>query len=367
VDLQAYSNNYTTGVGKSWRDLLNSANTTGEFLTGEGQALLSVGAGGLKAINSAVNDLLPGNKTALQQKIDTDPILNYTPSSAAGKGWRDLLGSLVAPVADAAGTIKSGIASVAGNTTANVIADVATLAGARVAGEGSLAQRAPVQSWRDALQTPVKPNPTASYIYDADKTVAPRAIDPYAGLNPERVKRLQEMERLTADQKQTFQDRAREISNLRNDYGNPRTLENNASGESSASVEAINRNRMEQAAGQTRYLVDPDGNMIQIKGVDSVDAIAPKGHIIIQKGVGADPYTILDRGGLPQAHAKGLLNRALSGINSTETQPTAAGRTSSVSGERILTLQDVKSYAKQNGMTSDQALHFLGMSGYRIQ
>lgn len=88
---------------------------------------------------------------------------------------------------------------------------------------------------------------------------------------------------------------------------------NNASGESKASVEAINRVRREQAAGQDRFLVDPDGKMWPVKGVDSVDFKPQKGSIFVQKGVGAEPYTILDRGGLPQAHAKGLLNRALAG------------------------------------------------------
>lgn len=89
--------------------------------------------------------------------------------------------------------------------------------------------------------------------------------------------------------------------------------ENNASGESSASLEAINRNRIEQASGQDRFLIDPDGKMWPIKGVDAVDFKPQKGSVIVQKGVGAQPYTILDRGGLPQSHAKGLLNRALGG------------------------------------------------------
>jgi hypothetical protein len=93
----------------------------------------------------------------------------------------------------------------------------------------------------------------------------------------------------------------------------PSKLTNNASGESSASVEAINRARREQAAGQDRFLVDPDGKMWPIRGVDAVDFKPQKGSIVVQKGVGAEPYSILDRGGLPHAHAKGLLNRALAG------------------------------------------------------
>lgn len=90
---------------------------------------------------------------------------------------------------------------------------------------------------------------------------------------------------------------------------------NNASGESPASLEAINRTRREQASGQDRFLVDPDGKMWPVRGVEAADASAPKGSIIIQKGVGGTPYSILDRGGLPRAHAEGLMNRALAGGN----------------------------------------------------
>lgn len=92
-----------------------------------------------------------------------------------------------------------------------------------------------------------------------------------------------------------------------------RKLTNNASGESSASVEAINRDKLERAEGKERYLIDPDGKMWPVRGVEAADAVAPKGSIIVQKGVGKERFSILDRGGLPQSHANGLLNRALAG------------------------------------------------------
>jgi hypothetical protein len=88
-------------------------------------------------------------------------------------------------------------------------------------------------------------------------------------------------------------------------------FENNASGESEASLEAINREKAETAKGQGRFIVDPDGNMTPLRGVGAADRKAPKGSIIIQKGVGDKPYTIMDRGNLPKSHAEGLLNRAL--------------------------------------------------------
>jgi hypothetical protein len=83
----------------------------------------------------------------------------------------------------------------------------------------------------------------------------------------------------------------------------------NGSGESSASLEAIRRNNLETAEGRTRHQIDPDGNAMPLTGVDAVDAKAPKGHIIVQ-GNGEGGHKILDRGGLSQLHANGLLNRA---------------------------------------------------------
>lgn len=87
-------------------------------------------------------------------------------------------------------------------------------------------------------------------------------------------------------------------------------IENNASGESSASLEAQSRARQEKANGQHRYQIDSDGNVTPLRGVDSVDARAPQGHIIVQRGVGSQPYSVLDRGGLPATQANGLLARS---------------------------------------------------------
>jgi hypothetical protein len=80
-----------------------------------------------------------------------------------------------------------------------------------------------------------------------------------------------------------------------------------------ATNEAINRDKLERASGQDRFLIDPDGKMWPVRGVEAADATAPKGSIIVQKGIGGTPYSILDRGGLPRSHANGLLNRALAG------------------------------------------------------
>lgn len=87
---------------------------------------------------------------------------------------------------------------------------------------------------------------------------------------------------------------------------------NNASGESSASVEAINRVKQEKAKGQDRFLIDLDDTTTPLTGVDAVDRRARKGQVIVQRGVGKDEYTILDRGGLSAAQAKGRIQAAFS-------------------------------------------------------
>lgn len=88
-------------------------------------------------------------------------------------------------------------------------------------------------------------------------------------------------------------------------------VRNNDSGSGPASLEASRRVTDERLAGKSRAIIDPDGNKMPLNGVDAVDAVAGKGHIIVQKGVGHDTYTILDRGGLSKEQAKGLLNRAI--------------------------------------------------------
>lgn len=88
-------------------------------------------------------------------------------------------------------------------------------------------------------------------------------------------------------------------------------FENNASGESAASVEAINRVSAEKAAGQDRFLIDQNGTVTPLKGVDSVDAVARPGQVIAQRGIGASPYSVLDRGGLSKRAAENRINMVL--------------------------------------------------------
>lgn len=116
------------------------------------------------------------------------------------------------------------------------------------------------------------------------------------------------------DQNRKFARRARAQS-IVDSLNRKEGVENNASGESSASLEAQNRNKDEVSKGQTRHLIDPDGNVTPLTGVDAVDAKAPKGHVVYQKGTG-----IVDRGGLSPMHANGLVSRARA--KGFDTEPT---------------------------------------------
>jgi hypothetical protein len=88
----------------------------------------------------------------------------------------------------------------------------------------------------------------------------------------------------------------------------PAFITNNASGESAASQEAINR----AASEPPRMLIDPDGNVTPLKaeGATVADYRPPQGSIVVQGGGPNGKPTIIDRGGLPASHANGLLNRA---------------------------------------------------------
>lgn len=94
-------------------------------------------------------------------------------------------------------------------------------------------------------------------------------------------------------------------------------FQNNASGESAASVEAINRVAQEKSAGQSRYILNENGEIVPLTGVDSVDAVARPGQVIVQRGIGDKPYSVLDRGGLSRRSAESrisMLQNLLDGL-----------------------------------------------------
>jgi hypothetical protein len=93
---------------------------------GTGEAALAVGASGLKAINSAANDILPGDSKAAQADIDKDPVLNYRGGPEA-QPILNALRNITAPISAIGGAIHQGISDIAGPRAADVAGDVATL------------------------------------------------------------------------------------------------------------------------------------------------------------------------------------------------------------------------------------------------
>lgn len=73
-------------------------------------------------------------------------------------------------------------------------------------------------------------------------------------------------------------------------------LQDNASGESAASLEAQSRVRQERELGRQRALWDKASGLRPIFGVDGVDQRVRSGQILLQRGVGASEWTVLDRG-----------------------------------------------------------------------
>lgn len=93
-----------------------------------------------------------------------------------------------------------------------------------------------------------------------------------------------------------------------------RPITNNGSGESAASVEAQHRLAAERAANSKPFFITPDGKERPLlHTVDAVDVAAPKGHLKVQPDENGG-YTILDRGGLPQGQARGLLARFMANL-----------------------------------------------------
>lgn len=87
--------------------------------------------------------------------------------------------------------------------------------------------------------------------------------------------------------------------------------ENNASGESAASLEAQGRVRDETEAGQHRVVIERDGTVIPLHGVDAVDTHARAGQVVAQRGIGENEWTILSHGDdMSKMRANGQLNAA---------------------------------------------------------
>lgn len=98
-------------------------------IKGVGETGLALGSSGLKALNSAVNDILPGEegRQKLAQEIETDPVLNYRPGPEAAPVM-NALGLVGKPVGQALDFAHRTIASATNERTADIAGDLGTIA-----------------------------------------------------------------------------------------------------------------------------------------------------------------------------------------------------------------------------------------------
>lgn len=102
--------------------------TRGSF-KGLGEAALATGAGALKGISSAANDILPdwgGTRATLEDRISQDPILNYRGGPEA-QPYLQGVSTLLTPVSYVARKAHEAIADIAGPRAADIAGDVMTL------------------------------------------------------------------------------------------------------------------------------------------------------------------------------------------------------------------------------------------------
>ena len=91
---------------------------------GVGEAGLAVGAGTLKAITSAANNIIPGKtQQQMQDEINKDPILNYKGGPEA-QPILSALQKITAPISAVGSAIHQGISDATSPRTADVVGDV---------------------------------------------------------------------------------------------------------------------------------------------------------------------------------------------------------------------------------------------------
>jgi hypothetical protein len=103
--------------------------TPGGSLAGLGEAALATGAGALKGISHAANDILPdwgGSKATVENEIQTDPVLNYRGAPEA-QPYLQGISDLTKPIATAAGKAHQFISDTVSPRAADVAGDVASL------------------------------------------------------------------------------------------------------------------------------------------------------------------------------------------------------------------------------------------------
>jgi hypothetical protein len=119
--------NFKATKGQGWA---GSEGTPSEgSFKGMGEAALATGAGALRGISHAANDLMPdwgGSKETVEKEITTDPILNYRGGPEAQQ-YLNGISTIATPFTWAADKAHQVVSNLAGERAAEVTGDIATL------------------------------------------------------------------------------------------------------------------------------------------------------------------------------------------------------------------------------------------------
>ena len=145
-----------------------------------------------------------------------------------------------------------------------------------------------------AAQPPVAP-PVAAVAAAAAVPPFARTADQQATLKAARAAySAPDLAAITAEPAMRTQEQRLAVKRLTEAKASP--LRDNGSGESIASLEDQGRVAQEKTLQRTRVLVNADGTSRVLSGVGAVDQRARAGQVIVQNGVGAQPWTVLEQG-----------------------------------------------------------------------
>jgi hypothetical protein len=164
----------------------STGNGGGSF-TGLGEATLATGAGVLRGMTHAANDILPdsdGSRAQLETQISQDPILNYRGGPEA-QPYLEGLRTLTSPITWAADKLHQAVSGIAGPRVADIAGDAIKLLpvarGADIAGIG----RRIVNSMDDPEAVAAEGSAAASGVNNSQQSMGAAKTAPITNASPE--------------------------------------------------------------------------------------------------------------------------------------------------------------------------------------
>jgi hypothetical protein len=243
------------------------------------------------------------------------------------------------PQAEAAAAEKAGVAQK--QQSAQERANEASM-GAFEAGAPARAQAAAVgqKALQDAADRPPLPPPVEAVVAASRVPPFARTAEQKATLTAARVAySAPDLAAITIEPALRTQEQRLAVERLTQAKASP--LRDNGSGESIASLEDQGRVAEEKKLGRTRVLVNADGTSQQLSGVGAVDQRARAGQVIVQLGVGAQPWTALEQGpGTGKSHVARAI--AIAQKNHTPKASTLRGAERAVNNTNVFTRGEVE-------------------------